>query len=75
LNLNLFTTNIEINNLIDSTINEIGTTKWRNSRLFISTQLESRKIFEEYIEENQVDYKVRIEKAGKSSFKPIGSAY
>ena len=40
-----------------------------------STQLESRKIFEEYIEENQVDYKVRIEKAGKSSFKPIGSAY
>ena len=36
-----------------------------------SNQLKSMKVFDESIEENQIYYKTRVEKAGASSFEPI----
>jgi hypothetical protein len=39
-----------------------------------SSKLDDQKVFYEDIYENQIEYKVRIEKAGRSSFEPIGGA-
>jgi len=39
-----------------------------------STQLGDMKVFDEDIYGNQIEYKVRVEKAGSSSFEPIGDS-
>lgn len=39
-----------------------------------STQLGDMRVFDEEIYGNQIEYKVRVEKAGRSSFEPIGDS-